>query len=132
MVAHPAGPTSTEMWRWYLVDKDMPVEVKAFLRAYFLRYSGPGGLTEQDDMENWSYATIASKGAMARRLPYNMQQGLGHTVDSESPIRGARYSGGFISESSALVYYGRWQELMDDTGVDASIPNIADRAAARR
>ena len=112
MVAHPAGPTSTEMWRWFLVDKDMPHEVKQFLRAYFLRYSGPGGLTEQDDMENWSYATIASKGAMARRLPYNMQQGLGHAIDSDDPIRGARYSGGFISESSAMVFYNRWQELM--------------------
>ena len=34
--------------------RDMPFEVKQFLRAYFLRYSGPGGLTEQDDMENWA------------------------------------------------------------------------------
>jgi hypothetical protein len=91
----------------------MPFEVKQFVRAYFLRYSGPGGLTEQDDMENWSYATIASKGAMARKLPYNMQQGLGHAVDSDAPIAGARYSGGFISESSAMVFYNRWQELIE-------------------
>ncbi|MGA2392873.1 MAG: aromatic ring-hydroxylating dioxygenase subunit alpha [Candidatus Lustribacter sp.] len=130
MVAHPQSPTTCEMWRWFLVDKDMPFEVKQFVRAYFLRYSGPGGLTEQDDMENWAYATIASQGAMARKLPYNVQQGLGHAVDSDAPIKGARYSGGFVSESSAMVFYNRWQELMDQT--DPSVPNIADRAAARR
>ena len=27
-------------------------------------------------------------------------------------LRGARYSAGFISESSAMVFYNRWQELM--------------------
>ena len=51
---------------------------------------------------------------MARTLPYNMQQGLGHEVDSDAPIEGARYSGGFVSESSAMVFYNRWQELMAD------------------
>jgi phenylpropionate dioxygenase-like ring-hydroxylating dioxygenase large terminal subunit len=112
MVAHPAGPTSTEMWRWYMVDKDMPIDVKRFMRAYFLRYTGPGGMTEQDDMENWAYATIASKGAMARKLPYNLQQGLGRAEDSESPLKGARYAGGYVSESNAMVFYNRWQELM--------------------
>jgi phenylpropionate dioxygenase-like ring-hydroxylating dioxygenase large terminal subunit len=111
-VVHPQSPTSCEMWRWYLVDKDMPLEVKQFLRAYSLRYSGPAGMTEQDDMENWAYATMASQGAMARKLPYNMQQGLGRVVDSDTPIKGARYSMGYVSESSAMVFYSRWQELM--------------------
>ena len=69
---------------------------------------------------------------MARKLPYNMQQGLGYAVDSDAPIKGARYSGGYVSESSALVFYNRWQELMDQTDTDPSVPNIADREAARR
>jgi len=132
MVAHPHGPTTCEMWRWFLVDKSMPFEVKQFFRSYFLRYSGPGGLTEQDDMENWTYATQASRGAIARRLPYNLQMGLGHTTESDEPLHGARYSGGFMSETNAMVFYGRWQELMDAAGNDPSVPNIADRAAARR
>lgn len=112
-VVHPDGPASCEMWRWYVVDKDMPFEVKQFLRAWALRYTGPGGMTEQDDVENWTYATAASKGAMARTLPYNLQQGLGHAVDSDVPLKGARYSGGYVSESNAMVFYGRWQELME-------------------
>ena len=44
-------------------------EVKDFLRHYYIRYSGPSGLTEQDDMENWNYAHAASRGTIARRIP---------------------------------------------------------------
>ena len=51
------------MWRWYLVDADAPACVADWLRRYYLRYSGPAGLVEQDDMENWDYATEASRGA---------------------------------------------------------------------
>ena len=54
-----------------------PAEVKDFLRDYYIRYSGPGGMTEQDDMENWNYAHAASRGTIARRYPYSYEQGLG-------------------------------------------------------
>jgi hypothetical protein len=29
-----------------VVDRDAPAEVKRFLRDYYIRYSGPAGLTE--------------------------------------------------------------------------------------
>ncbi len=51
-----------------------------FLRQYYIRYSGPGGLTEQDDMENWNYAHAASRGTIARRYPYSYEQGMGYEV----------------------------------------------------
>ena len=76
-VWHPRGTLRTEAWRWFLVDQDAPQEVKDLLRHYYMRYSGPGGLTEQDDMENWNYASAASKGVIARRYPYNYQMGMG-------------------------------------------------------
>jgi len=63
------GPNLTEMWRVYFVDKEAPQEARDFLRRYYMRYSGPGGMTEQDDMENWSYASQASEGLIARRYP---------------------------------------------------------------
>ena len=75
---HPRGPHQTECWRWFFVDKDAPAEVKAFLRDYYIRYSGPAGMTEQDDMENWNYAHAASRGTIARRYPYNYEQGHRH------------------------------------------------------
>ncbi len=62
MTGHPVADT-----------KDEP----DFLPSYYMRYSGPGGMTEQDDMENWNYAHAASRGTMARRYPYSDAPGLG-------------------------------------------------------
>ena len=73
----PARAAQTEVWRWFLVDKAAPDEVKDFLRDYYIRYSGPAGMTEQDDMENWNYAHAASRGTIARRYPYTYEQGKG-------------------------------------------------------
>ena len=42
-VWQPRGALKTEAWRWFLVDKDAPREVKDILRHYYMRYSGPGG-----------------------------------------------------------------------------------------
>ena len=75
-VWHPAGVDWTECWRWYWVHRDMPQEMKDVLRHYYMRYSGPAGLTESDDMENWNYAHKASKGVIARRYPYDYSMGL--------------------------------------------------------
>lgn len=109
-VFHPVGPTEVEMWRFYLMDADAPAAVKDAARHYFLRYSGPGGMTESDDMENWSYSTEASKGTVARRLPYNYQMGLGHAVPVPG-LKGAVQSGEF-SEENARIFYARWAEFM--------------------
>lgn len=110
LLAHPIGPTEMEMWRFYLVDEDAPEAVKSALRHYYLRYSGPGGMVESDDMENWSYATAASEGAVARRHAYNYQLGLGRERPVEGLV-GAVESGSF-SEANARIFYGRWRQFM--------------------
>ena len=86
-VWHPHSPTETEGWRFFLVDADAPAEVKDVLRRFYMRYSGPAGMTEQDDMENWLYATAASKGTIARRYPFNYQMSMG-AYRTDDPIRG--------------------------------------------
>jgi hypothetical protein len=47
-VWRPVSATQTEMWRFFLVGRDAPVEVKGLLRRYYMRYAGPAGMTEQD------------------------------------------------------------------------------------
>jgi phenylpropionate dioxygenase-like ring-hydroxylating dioxygenase large terminal subunit len=86
-VWHPHSPTETEGWRFFLVDADAPPEVKDVLRRYYMRYSGPAGMTEQDDMENWLYATKASSGTIARRYPFNYQMSMG-AYKTNDPIPG--------------------------------------------
>ena len=52
-----------------------------------MRYSGPAGMTEQDDMENWLYATQSSMGTIARRYPLNYQASMG-AYKTDDPIPG--------------------------------------------
>ena len=101
-VWHPHGPESTEAWRFFLVDADAPQEVKDFLRVYYMRYSGPAGMTEQDDMENWNYATAGSRGVIARRYPFNYQQSLGK-VQTDGPVAGQREPAGQRREPAPVL-----------------------------
>ncbi len=119
-VWHPRGATQTEAWRWYLVDKDAPQEVKDMLRHYYMRYSGPGGMTEQDDMENWNYAAAASRGTIARRHPYNYQMAMGHE-NPHDVIPGITTDG--YNENNQRGMYKRWAELMDAASWEELAPN---------
>jgi phenylpropionate dioxygenase-like ring-hydroxylating dioxygenase large terminal subunit len=115
-VWHPHGPEQTEVWRYYLVPEDAPQEVKDVLRHYVIRYQGPSGLTEQDDLENWNMAAAASRGTIARRHPYNYQMGLGHEATTgryEWLARGALVTEG-ISEQNQRGFLKRWVALMQD------------------
>jgi nitrite reductase/ring-hydroxylating ferredoxin subunit len=115
-VWHPRGALQTEAWRWFLVDRDAPQEVKDVLRHYAMRYSGPGGLTEQDDMENWNYASAASKGVIARRYPYNYEMGLGLPY-ADYGMPGVTTER--IAEQNQRGFYQRWAELMEAPSWDA-------------
>lgn len=101
------------------MDLDALDAVKNFLREYYIWYSGPGGLTDQDDMENRNYAHVASRGAIAWRYLYSYEQGLGHEkVDFE--IDGLKSPGLVIdlteaksSEDNLRNFYRRWAEFME-------------------
>jgi hypothetical protein len=59
-------------------------------------------------MENWNYASDASKGVIARRYPYNYQMGMGfeHTREDWPGI----ISEG-ISEQNQRGFYKRWARI---------------------
>lgn len=112
-VWQPRGANLTEGWRWCLIDKDAPKEVKDLVRHHFMRYSGPAGMTEQDDMENWNYAHAASSGTIARRLTYNYQCGLGFEEESKD------FPGALVSkmiqgtEQNQFHLYKTWAKFME-------------------
>jgi phenylpropionate dioxygenase-like ring-hydroxylating dioxygenase large terminal subunit len=111
IVHHPNGANETEFWRYYIVDADAPDDIKDTLRHYYMTYSGPGGMTEQDDLENWAYATEASRGVISRRFPYNYQQGLGWSEPYEG-YPGAVWCGDRVTEQNQLIWLKRWSEFM--------------------
>jgi hypothetical protein len=123
-----------EIWKWYLVDADAPATVKDVLRRYYLRYAGPAGLTEQDDMENWNYATSASAGMEAGRYPYNYQMGLGY--EQQAPDLTDAVFTTAVTEQNQRIFYQRWAQYMAANDGDALHPdgnsNLADILARRR
>lgn len=123
-IVHPVGPTEMEMWRWSLVDEDAPKAVVDLARHHYLRYVGPGGMTEQDDMENWNYASAASNGPVSRRYPYNYQQGLGHSMPVPG-LEGAILTESTVSEENARTMYRRWAQFMDAESWDDLRQNSA-------
>ena len=112
-IMHPQGPAMTEIWTYFFVDKDAPQEVKTELANYYELYYGPGGVTQQDDMENWYALTIASKGPVAQKLDLNYQMRI-----SEPPLHGPSEFGmpGLFahnySDENHRRYYQRWAEVM--------------------
>jgi phenylpropionate dioxygenase-like ring-hydroxylating dioxygenase large terminal subunit len=124
---HPFSPTQTEGWRFFLVDKDAPEKVKDVVRRYYMRYSGPAGMTEQDDMENWLLATEASKGVIARRHHYNYQQSMNRPAVA-GPT-GDRVSLQ-MTEEMARNYYGVWSTYMRGGSWDELLGKAAEQVTA--
>jgi hypothetical protein len=118
-VWHPINAHQTEVWRFFFVDRDAPRSVKNFLRDYYIRYSGPAGMTEQDDMENWNYAHAASRGVIARRFPYTYEMGMGHAVEDyefeglHMPGRVVDLTRAQASEEPMRNLYRRWAQFME-------------------
>ena len=110
LITHPISPTEVELWRFYLVDANAPQAVKDAARHYYLRYSGPGGMTETDDLENWTYAIGSSEGAIARRHDFNYQLALGQAKPVPG-LQGAVQSGTY-SEENQRIFYRRWAQFM--------------------
>jgi hypothetical protein len=105
--------------------KDTPAPIKDRLRHYYVMYSGRGGMTEQDGMENWNYASDASRGVIARRYPYNYQMGLGYDRPAAS-LPGAVDSGYWMGEQNACSLLARWRMLMEGKSWNQMPPNTSD------
>ena len=110
-VWHPIAPGVTEGWRWLVVDADAPQEVKDLNRHHFMRYSGPAGMTEQDDMENWSYLTESAQGNIVRDHDFNYQAGL-HTTRPSTLLQDAVVSDVLYTEVTMRGFYQAWAAHM--------------------
>jgi hypothetical protein len=83
-------------------------------------------MTEQDDMENWLYATASSKGTIARRYPFNYQMSMG-AYTKDHPIPGDVSLQ--ITDQTPRNYYrayasylngGSWDELLGRSPIRAA------------
>ena len=109
-VWHPRGPDKIEVWSWGYVDAAAKPEEKDAFRRAIIRGFSPSGTFEQDDMDNWQECTTTARGVVSRRIPLNIQMGVGHD-DFHEDFMG-RVSDYRYTELGHRSYYGRWAQMM--------------------
>ncbi|MFA7637735.1 MAG: Rieske 2Fe-2S domain-containing protein [Parvibaculum sp.] len=107
----PRGPHATELWWFTVVPKDMPPEGRQQVLRTAVHLFGPAGLLEQDDGENWSQSTRASRGVASRKLGHTLQMGLGHDHVSTDP-NGQTGIDTCINEHGQRWFYRSWTEWL--------------------
>ncbi len=126
-VWHPKGPERMEVWAWAFVDKAAPPDVKDAFRKATLRNFGPGALFEQEDGENWSQCSSASRGYISRHRRSNLQMSMGEErIDPD--LRGRVTH--VYSEMNGRAFYRRWLDLLTDDGSAARAPRTLRKGAA--
>jgi phenylpropionate dioxygenase-like ring-hydroxylating dioxygenase large terminal subunit len=118
---HPHETGVVERWSLFGVDKAAPKHVKDALRHYAMRYNGPTGCTESDDMENWNYVFPASRGVIARQYDYSFLSGLGRGKEPEPSLPG------FVlntnrTEDAHRARFSRWLAFMEAKSWDDLYP----------
>jgi phenylpropionate dioxygenase-like ring-hydroxylating dioxygenase large terminal subunit len=110
----PVSAHETEVWRWLFVPRNAPQIVKDTLRHFYMRYAGPGGMTETDDMENWSAAQRGTSGITSRRYPFNYQLSPDDARRAwpEAWLGESAMVVAGVSEHNQRSFYARWTDLM--------------------
>ena len=75
-VWNPRGPELTEIYDWFLVEKEAPQEYKDAVLKAGLRTFSLGGTFDQDDAEAWAGISRGIHGEIGRSRPMNFQATL--------------------------------------------------------
>lgn len=122
---HPHQLGVVERWSLFGVDRNAPKHVKDAVRHYAMRYNGPTGCTESDDMENWNYVYPASLGAEAQKWDYNFSNGLGRGKTHEGRHQGLVFND-HRTEEAHRARFSRWLAMMETDNWDDLYPKLAD------
>jgi phenylpropionate dioxygenase-like ring-hydroxylating dioxygenase large terminal subunit len=118
---HPHEVGVVERWSLFGVDRDAPKVVKDAVRHYAMRYNGPSGCTESDDMENWNYVFPASRGVTAKKYDYNFMNGLGRGKERDGMPAGLVFNDN-RTEEAHRARFSRWLAFMEAKSWDDLYP----------
>jgi phenylpropionate dioxygenase-like ring-hydroxylating dioxygenase large terminal subunit len=107
----PLGPTRTRMYSWFAIDKDASPEYRQSSYETYVRTFGPGGIFDQDDMENWEECTAAAVGPAAKRHSLHHKMGIGRKPDPKWAGPGIGYPDSY-GEMTQRAWYGEWLRWM--------------------
>lgn len=103
----PLSAGRMQMSSWCLVPKAASDEYKSEVyRAYTLAF-GPGGMFEQDDMENWTNITRQLRGSIVRELDFPYVMGLGQQPVAGFPGPGRAYQP-YMNDANFRNLWSTW------------------------
>lgn len=109
--ARPLGAGRMQLCSWCLVPKDASQEYKdQAYRAYTL-VLGPGGMFEQDDMENFNNITRQLGGTVARDLEFPYVMGLNQSADTDYPGPGVAIQP-YMNDSNFRNLWSTWADYL--------------------
>ena len=76
-----------------------------------MRTFGPGGIFDQDDMENWEECTAAARGPAAKRYTLHHKMGLYRETAPNWPGPGTCYPDSY-GEMTQREWYAEWLRQM--------------------
>jgi PAH dioxygenase large subunit len=99
------------MYSWFAIDKAAPADYRKVSYENYVRNFGPGGIFDQDDMENWEECTAASMGPAAKRYTLHHRMGLNRKPDPAWKGPGVGYPDSY-GEMTQRAWYGEWLRWM--------------------
>jgi phenylpropionate dioxygenase-like ring-hydroxylating dioxygenase large terminal subunit len=107
----PLSATRTRMFSWFAIDKDASDDYRKLSYETYVRTFGPGGIFDQDDMENWEECTAAARGPAAKRFTLHHRMGLYRATAPDWPGPGTCYPDSY-GEMTQREWYAEWLRQM--------------------
>jgi PAH dioxygenase large subunit len=110
----PISGTEMEIRSWILAEREATPEYKSnVLRKGFHNF-GAAGVFEQDDVELWASATLASDNSIARQFPYSFHTALPYLNSPDESHQGpCKVFRPADTEVAQLEFMRRWGQLME-------------------
>jgi PAH dioxygenase large subunit len=107
----PLSPTRTRMYSWFAIDKAASPTYRKASYENYVRTFGPGGIFDQDDMENWEDCTAAAVGPAAKRYTLHHKMGINRPRATDWPGPGISYPDSY-GEMTQRAWYEEWLRWM--------------------
>ena len=108
---HPKGAQCMEVWQSLALDREAPAAIRQFVLRQAPGEQAVSGFFGQDDVENMEQVTEASRGVIARRLPFDYTMGFGIT-ERELPAGPPGRLDNALNESNQRNFYAQWLAMM--------------------
>ena len=109
----PVSATRTEVWNWFLAEREASPESKAQALKAGLRSFSAGGTFDQDDAEAWAAVSRGIRGPVGRSLNLNFQATRGWRDDFWEDFPGpGQACRNMFTEQTEFDFLIEWQRRM--------------------